>query len=129
FERFWRAVVLFSGGILAVAGVAHCVAPWPVPAGCAPALRVGPRSAGRAQYLPVAVAATSRMRARHPRARLAAAAVQDVAAAWHRTRRATRQPMVAAPSRTSDAIRNAAPGCGSHASGPIDTAYTPPKNS
>src|SRR3546814_9744152 len=37
--------------------------------------------------------------------------------------------MVAAPNSTSDAIRNAAPGCGSHASGPTEMEYTAPKNS
>src|SRR5690606_27329512 len=54
---------------------------------------------------------------------------QGVAAAGARARRATRQPIVAAPNSTSDAIRNAAPGCGSHASGPTEMAYTAPKNS
>src|SRR3546814_19621432 len=37
--------------------------------------------------------------------------------------------MVAAPNSTSDAIRSAAPGCGSHASGPTEMEYTAPKNS
>src|SRR3546814_20377554 len=37
--------------------------------------------------------------------------------------------MVAAPNSTSDAIRNAAPGCGRHASGPTEMEYTAPTNS
>src|SRR3546814_4801040 len=46
-----------------------------------------------------------------------------------RARSDTRQAMVAAPTSTSDAIRNAAPGCGNHASGPTEMEYTAPKNS
>src|SRR3546814_20569389 len=54
---------------------------------------------------------------------------QGATAAATRARSATRQAMVAAPNSTSDAIRNAAPGCGSHASGPTELAYTAPQNS
>src|SRR3546814_3709269 len=54
---------------------------------------------------------------------------QGATAAATRARSATRQAMVAAPNSTSDAIRNAAPGCGNHASGPTEMEYTAPKNS